>query len=484
MCFRLFLSSLFIISSSALFAQKEGYEYVNPPITIVVLGSSTAEGIGTWPRDSSWVNRYRVYTQSFNPNNQVINLGKGGFSTYQVQPTSEEYTKNRPTADTTRNFTKALQYKPDGIIINLPSNDVADGNSIEEQLNNFRNLAQLAEENGIELWVTTTQSRNFPKLRDRQLQRDLYDSLRAIFYNNYIDFWTGFCDEEYRIHKQYDSGDGCHMNNGAHAILKDRVIEAQAFAVKLEASSLQQSTTKKPKEQKPAYMRTLGFDGTIERVYPGQIPPASIELVQDRKVKALTEVRDSIYNIEGLVDLRIPVQLVLRDSNVLTTIIEFNFLELAFSQKTYSSTVYYPLGQLNLTETPTENFNYRLPNNEMVIAQYNYDSITKEIELDFDFIANQLQRMADAQLKTPDGKKVTTYWENGNKKSVLKFKNYSLDGKSVWYRETGKKKRVVHFSVGKYDGKYIDYYENGKKRMIRIFKDDREVGTPTLFKEP
>lgn len=481
MRFRFFILTFIVLGTSVLFAQKEGFEYVNRPITIVVLGSSTAEGIGTCPRDSSWVNRYRVYVQTFNPNNQVINLGKGGFSTYQVQPTADEYLRNRPNPDTTRNLTKALEYKPDGIILNLPSNDVADGNSIEEQLNNFRTLAALAEENNIELWVCTTQARNFPKAKDRRLQRNLYDSIRGIFYNNYIDFWTGFCDLEFKIHPQYDSGDGCHMNNGAHEILMNRVIEAQAFAGKLDATAIQRSTNKKPKEQKSPYLRTLGFDGVIERALPLANTPSRVEIVQSNKVKAITEVNDSLYNVEVEVDLRLPVTVVYRDSNVLTKMVEFNFLELAFSQKTYAPYVFYPVESLDIVEIPLEMYTYRFPLDEFTVARFDYDSTEKVLRMDKLFVSNQQQRMEDAFLKSGGENKVKLYWPNGEKQAVLKFKNGSLHGKSIWYRESGEKVRIVYFSIGKYYGKYIDFDEAGNKKMLRNFVDDREMGEAVLY---
>ncbi|MEM6349031.1 MAG: hypothetical protein AAF927_34410, partial [Bacteroidota bacterium] len=50
---------------------------------IVVLGSSTAAGSGASSSDSAWVNRYRQYLQSINPDNQVVNLAQGGYNTYR-----------------------------------------------------------------------------------------------------------------------------------------------------------------------------------------------------------------------------------------------------------------------------------------------------------------------------------------------------------------------------------------------------------------
>ena len=108
--------------------------------TIVVLGSSTAAGAGASQSDSAWVNRYRKAIQQINPNNQVINLGVGGFTSYRIMPDNHQPNPGRPLPNTAKNITKALTYNPDAIIINLPSNDIASGFPITEQIFNFDSI--------------------------------------------------------------------------------------------------------------------------------------------------------------------------------------------------------------------------------------------------------------------------------------------------------------------------------------------------------
>ncbi len=55
---------------------------------MVVIGSSTAAGQGAYPADSAWVNRYHAWLQQINPENDVLNLALGGFSTYQLLPSN------------------------------------------------------------------------------------------------------------------------------------------------------------------------------------------------------------------------------------------------------------------------------------------------------------------------------------------------------------------------------------------------------------
>lgn len=474
---------LTVLCFSNLRAQEEGFEFINPPVTFVVLGSSTAEGIGTSPRDSAWVNRYRKYVKSYNPNNEVINLGKGGFGTYKILPTDSDNTKNRPTADTTRNFTKALQYQPDGIIINLPSNDVANGYSVEEQLANFRYLAQVSKANEIELWVTTTQARNFPKEKDRLLQRDLKDSIIAMFPNSFIDFWSGFSDEDFRILKQYDSGDGCHMNNGAHRILKDRVIEAQAFQEKLYSTAYQREIAVITDAVLPPYLLKVGFRGKIESDSANAKIQKYVTISQEnRTIKAVpVNTESSKYKVEEMIDLRYPVVLSFEAPNSLTKAVELRFDELVKDE--YDNTeVFYPLEDLSMQAIFNQDLNYQFPNNYITVAKFHFDSTRNQVRLDGNFTSEKRQRLLDAFIKKPvKGRKSIAYWENGNKKYIAKFKKGVLNGKSKFYREDGTKERFVNFKNGAYHGKYITFDAEGEKETLRIFENDDQVGGTKRF---
>lgn len=476
-----FIFTLFICFTSIVFGQKEGYEYINPPITIVVLGSSTAQGIGTQPRDSAWVNRYRAYVQSFNPGNQVINLGKGGFSTYEIMPTAFAESRNRPRPDTLRNIDKALSYAPDGIIINMPSNDIGNGYPIEEQLYNFRQLAAYADSHDVEIFVTTSQPRNFPKKSDRAAQHQVYDSIRAIFYNNYIDFWTGFTDADDQVLSQYNSGDGVHMNNGAHAILLDRVIEAQAFAGKLDATALQRPYNLKPKERKSPYLFDVGFDGIIERSNPQSVN-STIQIIQNDRVLSITETDESgYYLIEANVDSRMPVQVVFSAPSVLKKIVTLDFESEKIADE-LDYPVYYPFEDLSIEEISLDLFGAIPADSSMDVARFNVERNDSAfiMKTDLVFVNEQRERILD-YFYTSDSKKEVTYWPNGKKKAILKFENGQLNGKSIWYTENGKKERAVYFRNGYYHGTYIRYDAQGKKESLRTFENDVQVGETVLF---
>ena len=196
--------------------------------TLVVLGSSTAAGVGPSSLDSAWVNRFRHYLFEKNTTIKVVNLAVGGYTTYDIMPTGFITPANRPTPKIANNISKAVTYNPEAIIINLPSNDVNMGYSITEQLSNYDTILTLVKANNIPVWVSTTQPRNF-SVAQIQLQIEMRDSTFARFGDKSIDFWTDIADSNGRINPDYNSGDGIHLNAKAHAILFSRVKEAEIF---------------------------------------------------------------------------------------------------------------------------------------------------------------------------------------------------------------------------------------------------------------
>ena len=226
--------SFIVISFFVFFNQNVFSQNCNPCLTIqqyriVVLGSSTAAGAGVSSSDSAWVNRYRNYLQVINPNNEVINLAVGGYTSYKLMPTEFVPPSGRPSPDTSKNITTAINLLPDAIIVNLPSNDIASGFSLEEQIANLDSISQHANSNGIPIWFSTTQPRNM-SIAKRLLQAQMRDSINVHFGAFAIDFWTGFALSDNSIDPIFDSGDGIHFNDTAHDVLCSRVDEADLLS--------------------------------------------------------------------------------------------------------------------------------------------------------------------------------------------------------------------------------------------------------------
>ncbi len=198
----------------------------NQTVNILVLGSSTAEGAGPRERNNAWVNRYRAHVQTIEPHINVINLAKGGYTTYHIMPDHFMPPPNRPAPDKERNLTKALALHPSALIINLPSNDAAYGYSVKEQLANYDSLLAIIQRSNIPVWICTTQPRNLSETQ-RKDQLALRDALLVKLGKNAIDFWSGIATDDNKINPNYDSGDGIHLNDEAHRILFERVVAAR-----------------------------------------------------------------------------------------------------------------------------------------------------------------------------------------------------------------------------------------------------------------
>jgi hypothetical protein len=206
---------------------EENLWYAEKPIPleglhIVVIGSSTAEGVGP---DYAWVDRFRDHVQWVNPANRVTNLAKSGYNSYRYLPTGSHVPSGQ-WVDTERNITKALSLSPDIILLNNPSNDVwVEPYSIDTVMNNYHTIVNTAQNAGVEIYLTTSQ----PTLYDQDKRNRLIlqkDRTFSEFPSIVIDFWNGLANsdgttkEEFRV-----DGDWVHVNDNAHRLFTQRVKE-------------------------------------------------------------------------------------------------------------------------------------------------------------------------------------------------------------------------------------------------------------------
>jgi len=189
---------------------------------IVVIGSSTAAGYSL-PAGTAWVTRYRTYLKSQDSHSQVINLAVSGYTTYQFMPDEFTAPSGRPKRITTCNISQALTYHPDAIIVNLPTNDIGYGYSIQEILNNYATIVKAAEDNGVPVWITTTQPASWTSSALRRKLTELNNHLYDIYGDRVIDFWSDLGTSTGAIKNAYKI-DNVHMNSAAHKILFNRVL--------------------------------------------------------------------------------------------------------------------------------------------------------------------------------------------------------------------------------------------------------------------
>ena len=200
------------------------------PYKIVVVGSSTAYGSGATPIDSSWARKFAVYIGLQNSQSTLVNLGQPGFTSYHVMPTGYIPPPTRPfPVDVTHNITYALSLKPDAIIVNLPSNDIALGIPVAEVKANFDLIVAKADSAKVPVWVTTTQPRNTLSPAEKLMQVELRDWILQHYGNKAIDFWTDIANPDYTIATFYSANDGVHVNNAGHDLFFRRVVEEKIW---------------------------------------------------------------------------------------------------------------------------------------------------------------------------------------------------------------------------------------------------------------
>ncbi|MBS1744028.1 MAG: SGNH/GDSL hydrolase family protein [Bacteroidetes bacterium] len=206
-------------------------------VKVVIMGSSTAYGVGASVYSNSWAGRFENF---YNKNNAdgldtlVYNIAAPGYDTYQEMPGNFVPPPNRPLPDDGYNVTKALSFNPDVVIINLPSNDINYGYAKSEMISNLRYMSATIFAQGKKCYVTTPQPRNDMADDLRDSLRTLVDSVEHSFGPYAINFWEclvtndglNMLKDEYRA-----TPSPLHVNDNGHELLFQRVWERNIFDV-------------------------------------------------------------------------------------------------------------------------------------------------------------------------------------------------------------------------------------------------------------
>jgi|SRR5665213_407986 len=199
-----------------------------PIPTVVILGSSTAEGVGANPIDSSWSYRLQAAVNQNGIKANFVNLAFGGYTTYQAMPTGYNVS-GRPAPDTARNITRALSYHPALVIIDFPSNDIADNYTDQEIVNNYNRMARMLDSAKVQYIIFSTQPRNFSDPNQRMRLKTLNDTVKSVYTYHVNDFLDQLSTSTYSIKPQYESGDGIHVNNAGHAVIFNATLNQSVF---------------------------------------------------------------------------------------------------------------------------------------------------------------------------------------------------------------------------------------------------------------
>lgn len=197
--------------------------------TVVILGSSTAEGIGADPPDSAWASRLNAAVNTVGIKAKFVNLAFGGYSTYEVSPTGSAAVAGRPVPDTARNVSKALSYHPGLVIISLPSNDIAFNYTDDEILSNYAKITHALESAKVPYIIFSTQPRNFTDATERMRLKTINDKIKAVYTYHINDFLDQLSTSTYSINPSYDAGDGIHVNDAGHRLIFNATMKQAIF---------------------------------------------------------------------------------------------------------------------------------------------------------------------------------------------------------------------------------------------------------------
>jgi lysophospholipase L1-like esterase len=232
---------------------------------IAVVGSSTAAGAGATDYAHSWVGLYTAHLASLNPTNSVFNLAVGGYTTYHTLPTGTVNPPTRPAVDPNHNITTALATHPSAVIINLPSNDTANGYSESETETNYLIMAATCLASNVPVWIATTQPRTALATVLKTRLMNIRDWTITNFPTRYLDFWTTIANPDGTINATYNAGDGVHLNNAGHQVLYTRVVESRLY----ELVSAPRTLTLQPASETVE----IGFDSLLGLSYALESSP-------------------------------------------------------------------------------------------------------------------------------------------------------------------------------------------------------------------
>jgi acyl-CoA thioesterase-1 len=199
------------------------------PINIVIIGASTAAGTGATPIDSSWVNRLIRRTATNPTPLKFTNLAIGGLTSYAGMPTGFIAPASRPAPNKEANITKALSLHPDLVMITFSSNDIANGYSGDEVINNYKVIAHLLDSAKIPFIMFGVQPRDFTDNARRLALNQLSNRIANIYTAKSNDFFNQLSTSDYKIKNELAAGDGVHVNNNGHLIILQTVLNHAVF---------------------------------------------------------------------------------------------------------------------------------------------------------------------------------------------------------------------------------------------------------------
>jgi acyl-CoA thioesterase-1 len=190
----------------------------------VVLGSSTAAGVGASP-GQGWVAQVAAAVAPLQVT--VINLARGGLISTEALPLGAPVPAGQPGPDPRVNLDRALVEAPRLLLLSFPSNDTALGLPPEQTLAHLqllRDRAAAATPPAVAILLSTQPRDAFDAAQRAQAEE--LDRLSAqAFGPCFVRTRSALSDGQGRTAAAYGAGDGIHLNDVGHALVAERVLE-------------------------------------------------------------------------------------------------------------------------------------------------------------------------------------------------------------------------------------------------------------------
>ncbi|HEY4207444.1 MAG TPA: GDSL-type esterase/lipase family protein [Puia sp.] len=168
---------------------------------IVVLGSSTAYGVGATIPDSSWVGRTKAFYKGLNLLDTLYNLAVAGSLS----------------DDGVSKISAALSYNPDIVLVGYPSNDIVSALGVPHLTANLRTIYNAVIGFGKKCYVTTTQPRTDPFAEP--VLRVGRDSILMEFPGHSLNFYDPLVSPTSDDPNPVYVPEGVHPNDAGHQLL-------------------------------------------------------------------------------------------------------------------------------------------------------------------------------------------------------------------------------------------------------------------------
>lgn len=190
------------------------------PGTWVVLGSSSAAGVGASP-GQGWA----AGLGAAHAGRQVTlhNLARGGALSGQALPATAMPPAGRPGPDATLNVDRALSFGPRLLILSFPSNDAAAGYSGQETAANLLAIQAAAQAASAATLVLGSQPRDALSASQRAAQADADNRVSTRLGPCFVPLQAALADGQGRIAAAYAAGDGIHLNDAGHRRVQQQV---------------------------------------------------------------------------------------------------------------------------------------------------------------------------------------------------------------------------------------------------------------------